>query len=73
MCKIILFNIFQDKTETLIDNIYLPDKKGKSQKIHSIITYQMESKRLGCINRDENPVNNMIKFVNYCSEYKDRY
>ena len=32
------------KTETLTENIYLPDKKGKSRKIHSILTYQTESK-----------------------------
>ena len=53
------------KTETLTENIYLPDKNGKSRKIHSILTYQTESKRLGCINRDENSVNNMIKLVKY--------
>jgi len=44
--------------------MYLPDKKGVEQKIHSILTYQTESKRMGCINRDENAVNNMIKIVN---------
>ena len=60
------------KTETLTENIYLPDKNGKSRKIHSILTYQTESKRLGCINRDENSVNNMIKLVNYYFEFKDR-
>ena len=60
------------KTETLTENIYLPDEKGKSRKIHSILTYQAESKRLGCINRDENSVNNMIKLVKYYFEYKDR-
>jgi hypothetical protein len=60
------------KTETLTENIYLPDKNGKSRKIHSILTYQTESKRLGCINRDENSVNNMIKLVKYYFEYKDR-
>jgi hypothetical protein len=60
------------KTETLTENIYLPDKKGKSRKMHSILTYQTESKRLGCINRDENSVNNMIKLVKYYFEYKDR-
>ena len=27
---------------------------------------------MGCINRDENSVNNMIKIVNYYLEYKDR-
>jgi hypothetical protein len=44
--------------------MYLPDKKGIERKIHSILTYQTESKRMGCINRDENAVNNMIKIVN---------
>ncbi len=60
------------KTETLTENIYLPDKNGKSRKIHSILTYQTENKRLECINRDENSVNNMIKLVNYYFEHKDR-
>ena len=44
--------------------MYLPDKKGTERKIHSILRYQTESKRMGCINRDENAVNNMIKIVN---------
>ena len=52
------------KTEERCKNIYLPDKKGIYRKIHSILTFQTESKRLGCINRDENAVNNMIKIVN---------
>ena len=34
------------KTETLTYNIYLPDKNGNLVKIHSILTYQTESKRL---------------------------
>jgi len=60
------------KTETETENIYLPDKKGKPRKIHSILTYQMENRRLGCINRDENSVNNMIKLVEHYLKYKDR-
>jgi hypothetical protein len=52
------------KTEERCENMYLPDKKGIERKIHSILTYQTESKRMGCINRDENAVNNMIKIVN---------
>ena len=44
--------------------MYLPDKKGTERKIHSILRYQTESKRMGCINRDETAVNNMIKIVN---------
>jgi len=52
------------KTEEKCENMYLPDKKGVERKIHSILRYQTESKRMGCINRDENAVNNMIKIVN---------
>jgi len=44
--------------------MYLPDKKGVERKIHSILRYQTESKRMGCINRDENAVNNLLKIVN---------
>ena len=52
------------KTEERCENMYLPDKTGVERKIHSILRYQTESKRMGCINRDENAVNNMIKIVN---------
>jgi hypothetical protein len=52
--------------------MYLPDKKGTERKIHSILTYQTESKRMGCINRDENAVNNMIKIVNTFIKDKSR-
>ena len=52
------------KTEERCENMYLPDIKGTERKIHSILRYQTESKRMGCINRDENAVNNMIKIVN---------
>ena len=51
------------KTETKCENLYLPDKKGTERKIHSILRYQTESNRMGCINRDENAVNNMIKII----------
>jgi hypothetical protein len=51
-------------SETKCDNLYLPDKKGKERKLHSVLTYQTENKRMGCINRDENAVNNMIKIIN---------
>jgi hypothetical protein len=60
------------KTENKCENIYLPDKKGKERKIHSILTYQTESKRMGCVNRDENAVNNMIKIVNTFIKDKSR-
>ena len=32
----------------------------------------MEKKQSGCINRDENAVNNMIKIVNHQIKYKER-
>ena len=52
------------KTETENDNFHYLDKDQKSRKIHSILTYQMENNCLGCINRDENAVRNMLKIVN---------
>ena len=69
------------KTEERCENLYLPDKKGTVRKIHSVLTYEAENKRLGCINRDNNAVNNMIKIVKsylkdktrperYCRGYK---
>ena len=60
------------KTEEKCDNLCLPDKKGVIRSIHSILTYQTENNRMGCINRDENATNNMIKLVNYFLENKDR-
>ena len=59
------------KTEEKSENLYLPDKQGELRKIHSILTYQTESKRMGCINRDENAVNNMVKIVKEYIEKKD--
>ena len=60
------------KTEEKCENLYLPDKKGIVRSIHSILTYQTENNRMGCINRDENATNNMIKLVHYFIENKDR-
>jgi len=58
------------KTEKKCENIYLPDKKGVQRKIHSVLTFQMENKRMGCINRDMNAVNNMVKIVKTYLIYK---
>ena len=33
--------------------------------MHSILTFQMENLRLGCINRDKNAVYNIRKLFNY--------
>jgi hypothetical protein len=49
------------KTEQYNDNLYLPDKTGTDRKMHSILTYEMENKRQGCINRDRNSCHNMRK------------
>ena len=56
------------KNEELCENLELPDKQGKMRYKHSILTYQMENKRMGCLNRDNNSVNNMIKIVEYYFE-----
>ena len=53
------------KTKNLCKNLYLPDKKGEERKIHSILTYQMENNRKGCINRDKNGCKNIRYVFNY--------
>jgi hypothetical protein len=60
------------KTEEVCENLYLLDLKEKSRKLHSVLTYKMENKQIGCINRDENAVNNMIKIVNHYLNKKER-
>ena len=73
------------KTEEPCENLYLKfkkDPKQKERKIHSILTYQMENNRKGCINRDKNGCKNIQKvFTSYMEtgerpekyrrEYKD--
>ena len=54
-------SILHNKTEEKCKNMYLPDKKKKMRKMHSILTYQMESRGIGCINRDKNGCKNMKK------------
>ena len=51
------------KTEEKCENMYVNDKKEISRKLHSVLTFKTENNRLGCINRDENATNNMIKIV----------
>jgi len=60
------------KTEERCGNLCLPDKKGKSRNIHSILTYKMENNRYGCINRDWNAVKNMKKITEYWFKHKMR-
>ncbi len=64
-------------TEKPCDNLYMMDNnkdetKRKERKLHSVLTYKMENKQSGCINRDENAVNNMIKIVNHHIKHKER-
>ena len=60
------------KTDELCNNLYLPDKKNKERKIHSILTYKMENKRNGCINRDKNGCKNIQKIFNHYILYNER-
>jgi hypothetical protein len=53
------------KSEEKCNNLYLPDKKQVLRKLHSVLTYKMENNQIGCINRDNNAVKNMVKIVNY--------
>ncbi|AYV80539.1 MAG: hypothetical protein Harvfovirus2_69 [Harvfovirus sp.] len=52
------------KTEQRCENLYI-ELNSKVRKIHSVLTYQMQNKRLGCINRDRNAVQNMRKIVHH--------
>jgi len=60
------------KTEEVCENLHLPDANGVIRKLHSVLTYKMENGQIGCINRDENAVNNMIKIVNHYLDKKER-
>jgi hypothetical protein len=60
------------KTEEPCKNLYLPDKKKKERKIHSILTYKMENKRKGCINRDKNGCRNIQKVFKSYMETGER-
>lgn len=60
------------KTEEKCDNLYLPDKKNISRKLHSVLTYKMLNRRSGCINRDKNAVRNMKKLADYYFTYGGR-
>ena len=46
-------------TEEPCKNLYLPDKTNIERKMHSILTYKMKNKRLGCVNRDKNGCKNI--------------
>ena len=40
------------------------DPDQKYRKIHYVLTYKMENKRMGCINRDKNGCKNIQKVFN---------
>ena len=49
----------------VLGNLKYQDKQDKTRKLHSVLTYQMENKRLGCINRDINAVHNIKTLYNH--------
>ena len=54
------------------ENLYLPDLNGQTRKLHSVLTYQMENQRLGCINRDNNGRQNMKKLFDHYMIFGNR-
>lgn len=58
-------SILHWKTEQKCDHLYIIDTTNHSRKMHSILTYQMENQRRGCINRDRNSCRNMKKIFDY--------
>ena len=65
-------SILHWKTEQKCDHLYITDLTNHSRKMHSILTYQMENQRRGCINRDRNSCRNMKKIFDYYLEYQSR-
>lgn len=47
-------------------------EKKRERKIHAVLTFKIENSQSGCINRNENAVNNMIKIVNSQIKNKKR-
>lgn len=80
--------ITSEETKNLELFVYVPKRDEKKKimrdennkilkelvfkKIHSVLTYQMEPNRIGCINRDINSVKNMKKIVLHWFEHKER-
>jgi hypothetical protein len=62
--------IFKIKENTTCQRFI--SKIGKKIEMHSILTYQMENQRLGCINRDKNAVYNIRKIFNYYMLHNER-
>jgi hypothetical protein len=60
------------KTESKCENLYLPTENSVSKKLHSVLTYQMENQRYGCVNRDVNAVKNMRKIANHWLQTGER-
>ena len=65
-------SILSCKNESKCENLYKEDRKGIMRKLHSVLTFTTENNESGCINRDNNAVNNMIKLVDYYLQFKDR-
>jgi hypothetical protein len=57
-----LYEIDEYNTSKIIHHSQIP-KVGNLNKLHPILTYQMENKRLGCINRDKNSCFNIRKIA----------
>lgn len=52
------------KTQQENKNMKVLDKgTGRIKDLHAVFTYKMSNKRIGCINRDKNAVNNMCEIV----------
>lgn len=58
--------------EEVCGNLRVQNIEGKSFSVHSVLTYQTESKRYGCIGRDLNAVRNMCKLVHNWLKHGER-
>ena len=63
------------KTEDKCENMYVKYRNvesSKKQKLHAVLTYKMENKRMGCVNRDKNGCKNIQKVFESIMETGER-
>jgi hypothetical protein len=61
------------KTQEKCENMIVYDKKEKKfRSLHSVLTFRMENKRSGCINRDRNAIYAYKRITEYQLKYKER-
>lgn len=64
-------SMYREDTDKKLNNLQI-EFNNRWRKLHSVLTYQMGNRRIGCINRDLNSVQNMQSIVESLLETKKR-